>query len=104
MNILRCVCCIGVLVFSGSVIAAETFPAKPIRFVVGFPPGGAVDILARTVAPALAETLGVQVVIDNRTGANGIIGADLVAKAAPDGYTIGLVSLSSLVLNVHMYP
>jgi tripartite-type tricarboxylate transporter receptor subunit TctC len=72
--------------------------------VVGFPPGGAVDILARTVAPALAETLGVQVVIDNRTGANGIIGAELVAKAAPDGYTIGLVSLSSLVLNVHMYP
>jgi tripartite-type tricarboxylate transporter receptor subunit TctC len=104
MNILRCVYCIGVLVFGGSVFAADAFPAKPIRFVVGFPPGGAVDILARTVAPPLAETLGVQVVIDNRTGANGIIGAELVAKAAPDGYTIGLVSLSSLVLNVHMYP
>jgi tripartite-type tricarboxylate transporter receptor subunit TctC len=103
-NVLRCVYCLSVLVFSGTAAAAEAFPTKPIRLIVGFPPGGAVDILARTVAPALAKTLGVQVVIDNRGGANGIIGADLVAKAAPDGYTIGLVSISSMVLNVHMYP
>jgi tripartite-type tricarboxylate transporter receptor subunit TctC len=103
-SLAKYVWCVGVLLFSGSVAAADAYPAKPIRFVVGFPPGGAVDILARTVAPALAETLGVQVVIDNRTGANGIIGAELVAKAAPDGYTIGLISVSTMVLNVHMYP
>jgi tripartite-type tricarboxylate transporter receptor subunit TctC len=103
-GIALCIVGLAVMVACGSAFAADAFPQKPVRFMVGFPPGGAVDILARTVAPALAETLGVQVVIDNRTGANGIIGAELVAKAAPDGYTIGLVSVSTLVLNVHMYP
>ncbi len=84
--------------------AAQGYPAKPIRFIVGFPPGGAVDIVARTVGPGIGETLGTQVVVDNRGGANGMIGADLVAKAPADGYTIGLVSISSMVLNVHMHP
>jgi len=102
-NVLSCVGCFSVLAASGSVTAADTFPAKPLRMIVGFPPGGAVDLLARTVAPPLAEILGGQVVVDNRAGATGIIGAELVAKAAADGYTIGLVSVSSLVLNVHMY-
>jgi tripartite-type tricarboxylate transporter receptor subunit TctC len=95
-------CCI-VLALCGSARAADAFPVKPLRLIVGFPPGGAVDLLARTVAPPLAEILGGQVVVDNRGGANGIIGAELVAKAAADGYTIGLVSISSLVLNVHVY-
>lgn len=76
---------------------------RPLRLIVGFPPGGAVDITARIIAPALSELLGGQVVIDNRGGANGIIGAELVAKAAPDGQTFGLVSISSIVLNVHLY-
>ena len=97
---LRCVGYLGVLIVSGSVAAADTFPVKPIRFIVGFPPGGVVDIVARTVGPGIADSLGVQVVIDNRGGANGIIGTELVAKAAPDGYTIGLASISTMVLNI----
>ena len=83
---------------------AQTYPTRPVRFLVGFPPGGAVDIVARTLAPALAENLRGRVVVDNRGGAHGIIGTQLVASAAPDGYTIGLVSVSTLVLNVLLYP
>ena len=83
---------------------AQAIPAKTIRFIVGFPPGGAVDLIARAVAPGIGETLGPSVVVDNRAGANGAIGAELVAKAPPDGSAIGLVSISSLVLNVHMMP
>jgi len=82
--------------------AAQNFPTKPIRMVVGFPPGGVVDIVARTMAQPMGDILGQQVVVDARPGANGQIGADLIAKAAPDGYTIGLVSISNLVLSVHL--
>jgi tripartite-type tricarboxylate transporter receptor subunit TctC len=82
--------------------AAQNYPSKTIRFVVGFPPGGAVDLIARAVAPGITEGLGPQVIVDNRGGANGAIGAELVAKAPADGSTIGLVSISSMVLNVHM--
>jgi tripartite-type tricarboxylate transporter receptor subunit TctC len=67
---------------------AQSYPNRPVRLVVPFPPGGAVDTIARVVSPALSERLGQQIVIDNRGGANAIIGTDLVAKAAPDGYTL----------------
>jgi tripartite-type tricarboxylate transporter receptor subunit TctC len=83
---------------------AQVIAAKTIRFIVGFPPGGAVDLIARAVAPGIGEALGPSVVVDNRAGANGAIGAELVAKAPPDGSAIGLVSISSMVLNVHMLP
>jgi tripartite-type tricarboxylate transporter receptor subunit TctC len=86
------------------VAAAQAFPARPIRLVVGFPPGGAVDLIARTIGPGMADALGQQVVVDNRPGANGIIGTEAVARAAPDGHTIGLASISTMVLNVHLYP
>ncbi len=95
---LLCVCAL-----LAEAAAAQPFAARPIRLIVGFPPGGAADIVARIVAPGIGDALGGQVVVDNRGGANGIIGMEAIARAAPDGYTIGLVSISSMVLNVHLY-
>src|ERR671927_1244516 len=72
--------------------AAQKFPERPIRFVVPFPPGGGNDILARAIAPKMADLLGQPVVIDNRPGAGGNIRTDLVAKAPAGGYTIVIAS------------
>jgi tripartite-type tricarboxylate transporter receptor subunit TctC len=83
--------------------AAETYPVRPVRFVVPLPPGGAGDIVARTVAAKLSELWGQQVVIDNRGGANTIIGTELVAKAKPDGYTWLLGVQGSLAINPVTY-
>jgi tripartite-type tricarboxylate transporter receptor subunit TctC len=80
---------------------AQTYPTRPIRLVVASSPGGASDILARTLAQKLVEELGQQVVVDNRGGASGVIGTDIVAKAAPDGYTL-LIIQPSLTINPSM--
>jgi tripartite-type tricarboxylate transporter receptor subunit TctC len=82
--------------------AAEAFPQRPIRWIVPFPPGGSNDVLARYLGVKLAERLGEQVVIDNRAGANGIIGTEHVAKSAPDGYTL-LVAPTSHAINPSIY-
>ena len=68
--------------------AHAAYPEKPIRIIVPYPPGGNIDITARAIAPGLTEALGQQVVVDNRGGAGGTIGAELAAKSAPDGYTL----------------
>jgi tripartite-type tricarboxylate transporter receptor subunit TctC len=73
-------------------VAAQEYPAKPIKLLIGFPPGGNVDVVGRIVAAKMSEGLGQQVVPENRTGAGGIIANDAVAKAAPDGYSLLLVS------------
>jgi len=86
----------------GAQSAAQSFPTKPIRFVVPFPPGGGNDILARALAPKMTEILGQQVVIDNRAGAGGNIGADFVAKSPPDGYTIVIAS-NQVTMNPWIY-
>lgn len=80
----------------------DAFPNKPIRFVVPFPPGGGNDILARALAPKMSDILGQQVVVDNRAGAGGNIGADFVAKSTPDGYTIVIAS-NQVTMNPWIY-
>lgn len=83
---------------------AQTWPTKPVRLVIGFPPGGSNDIVARQLAPKLTQVLGAQFVVENRPGANATIGTDYVAKAPPDGYTIMLGSSSPLVISPFTYP
>lgn len=72
----------------GSFALVQGYPNRPVRVVVPYPPGGAADNTARVLQPRLIEALGQQIVLDNRSGASGIIGADIVAKSAPDGYTL----------------
>src|SRR6202795_3799728 len=93
----RAVAC--ALAFAGGLACAQDYPNKPVRIVVGFPPGGSNDIVARHLAPRLGEILGVQAVVENRPGANAIIGTEYVAKSPPDGYTLTLASVSPLVIN-----
>ncbi len=90
------------LLIAGSPAAQTTYPEKPIRLIVGFPPGSSVDIVARLLGKKFAEAWGKPVVVDNVTGAAGNIGADRIAKAAPDGYTLGLLS-NALAINPSLY-
>jgi len=92
------------LAASLSTAVAQTFPTRPIRLIVPFAPGGNVDITARTIAPPLGETLGQQLVVDNRPGASGQIGADAVLKAPPDGYTLMMASSTTMTNAPALYP
>jgi len=83
---------------------AQSFPNKPIRIVMGYPPGGGIDLVARILAAKLSESLGHQVIVDNRPGANGVIATELVAKAAPDGYTVFFATTGTLSVNPTLYP
>lgn len=87
----------ALLLASPSATAAQTYPSKPIRLVVGFPAGGGPDATARVIAPALSERLGQQVIVDNRGGAGGVIATELVARAPNDGYTMLLTTLTHVV-------
>ena len=84
-------------------LAAQAYPVKPIRLIVPFPPGGGVDFIGRIVGQKLAERLGQQVAIDNRAGANAIVGLEALKAAPPDGYTIAAASAGPLTVNPHIY-
>jgi len=84
--------------------AAQSYPSKPIRLVVPFAAGGNVDITARQIAPGVSELLGQNIIVDNRVGAGGVIGAEVVAKSAPDGYTLMMGSNSTVSVAPSLYP
>jgi tripartite-type tricarboxylate transporter receptor subunit TctC len=84
-------------------LAQEKFPSRPIRLIVSYPPGGGADLTARTVGQKMSETLGQPVVVENKPGANGLVGCDAVAKAAPDGYTMLETDRGALGVNPSLY-
>jgi tripartite-type tricarboxylate transporter receptor subunit TctC len=85
-------------------VAADAFPSHPVKLVVPFPPGGSLDIVGREIAQKLGEAWGQSVVVENKPGAGGNIGADYVAKSAPDGYTVVMGALSTHAVNPTLYP
>jgi tripartite-type tricarboxylate transporter receptor subunit TctC len=90
--------------FSQDKASSTDYPNKPIRFMAAFPAGGVGDIVARIVARSLSQRLGQSIVVDNKSGAGGVIGAEATAKSAPDGYTIGIATSGSLGINVALSP
>lgn len=91
------------LLTTASTVAAQAYPTRPVRFVVPYAPGGSTDTLARSIATVLADQLGQQVVVDNRTGANGDIGMTIVAKAPADGYTVVLGYIANIGIGPSLY-
>jgi len=88
-----------VLLMSVTAHSAEWAPSKPVRLIVGFPPGGATDLVARQIAPKMSQNLGRQVIVDNRPGANGVISNEIIMRAEPDGHTIGFGHIGTLVIS-----
>ena len=103
-NQLRVFIAMACTVLPALAFAQQKFPVKPVRLVLPFAAGSAVDLLARLYAQRMTEGWGQQVVVDNRTGANGIIGMEFIARAAPDGYTIGMANIATLAVNPGLYP
>ena len=95
--------CVSALTLPCAAQPADSYPSKPIRMVVPYPPGGPTDLTARVVAAEMGKTLGQSIVVDNRPGASGMIGAEMVARAEPDGYTF-LANASLHVINQFIYP
>ena len=90
--------------FSGALAAQQNYPNKPIRWITPYPPGGSTTTLSRLIGDKLSESFGRNVIIDNRPGGNTMIGADAVAKAAPDGYTLLLGGHTQVILSLFMRP
>jgi tripartite-type tricarboxylate transporter receptor subunit TctC len=90
------------LTFSNTPAIGQSWPAKPIRMIVGYAAGGGTDAAARGIAPRLSEVLGQPVVVENRPGANGVVGAELVASAAPDGHTLYMGAAGTMVIAPHL--
>jgi tripartite-type tricarboxylate transporter receptor subunit TctC len=95
--------CAGHVAAQGAAKGDAAYPARPIRLIVAFPPGGGADLTARTVGQKMAESLGQPVVVENRPGANGIVGAEAVVKSPPDGYTMLLIDRGALGINPSLY-
>jgi tripartite-type tricarboxylate transporter receptor subunit TctC len=93
----------GMLITSTSSVFAQAYPNKPIRWIVPFPAGGPADAVARVIGRKLSETIGQQIIVDNRPGGNGIIAAEIVAQSPPDGYTLFQAIDSSLTMNQSLY-
>lgn len=93
----------AVAMLASTAVTAQSYPTKPIRLVVPFPPGGTTDILARAVGGELTKAWGQQVIIDNRPGAGGNIGSEIVAKSAPDGYTLLMGTVGTHAINQSLY-
>ena len=93
----------AVLATVGLPAHAQAFPSKPVKIIVPYPPGGSSDIIARAISQVLSENMGQPVVVENRPGANGNLGADLVAKAAPDGHTLLLCDVGALAISPAVY-
>ena len=107
MKRIRFVVALALLAVSIGALAAQPakidFPDRPLRYIVPFPPGGSTDIVARIIAAALSEDLGKSVVIDNRGGAGGTVGAEIAAQATPDGYTVFACNIASLAVSPALY-
>ena len=102
MNKIKYLCSTFLLLSITVVTHAQPFPSKTLRIIVGFPPGGATDITARAIAQKLTESIGQQVIVENRPGAASNIGAEAAARAAPDGHTLFMGSVS-LSINPSLY-
>ena len=94
--------CAMLSLLPAAAISAESFPARPLRLVVPFAPGGSADFVARLVALCMFESSGKQVVVDNRGGASGMIGNEIVARSAPDGYTLTVGTLGPFAVNASL--
>ena len=90
-------------ILGASLVHAQSWPAKPVRFIVPFPPGGATDVAARVVADKLSRALGQQFVVENRAGAGGNLGTVAAVRSAPDGYTLLIVHIGTMTINSHLY-
>ena len=94
---------IAVMLCAAGVAWSQAYPAKPVRVIVPFPPGGANDIVARLVLPKISEQMGQTFILDNRSGAGGTVGSAIVAQSRPDGYTLLIQTVASHVSNAHLY-
>ena len=91
------------LAFTASCVCAQTFPSRPIRLIVPFAAGGPIDLLSRTIATKLTETIGQSVVVENRAGAGGSLAAEHTARSAPDGHTIMLITVGTQTINPALF-
>ena len=104
MKWLRCLCLVSAMVVLNATAQAQEWPTKPIRLIIATAAGGLMDVAARVAAESLDKSLGQRLVIENRSGSGGNIGAEAVAKAEPDGYTLGLVQIGNVAINPYVYP